>query len=364
MAVDDRIRVGLVGYGLGGEVFHAPLIESEPRMRLAAVVTSNEERARGVRSRYPGTRVHATLTEMLADPGELDLVVITTPNSHHAEQAAAALDAGLPVVVDKPFTATAAEARDVITRARERALMLTVFQNRRWDNDMRTVRELIDTGALGKVHRFESRFERWVPEPKDSWRDRGGPDEAAGVLYDLGSHLVDQALCLFGTVRSVYAEMDTHRADVFADDDTFLALRHADGTRSHLWMGKLAAQPGPRFRVLGDAGAYTKYGLDPQEAALREGKLPGESDWGVEPESEWGIVGVPSDERPYPSKPGCYQDFYAGVASSLDSDTPPPVAPEDALACLSVIEAARESVAGGGVVAPPVDPVTPTGSSA
>ncbi|WP_092601062.1 Gfo/Idh/MocA family oxidoreductase [Actinopolyspora xinjiangensis] len=344
-----QFRVGLFGYGLAGAAFHAPLIEAQPRLRLDAVVTSSPERAERVAARHPRTRVHTTAEELFERADELDLVVVATPNSSHADLTARALDAGIPVVVDKPFTPTSAEARELISRANDRAVPLTVFQNRRWDSDMLTLRELLDSEALGEVHRFESRFERWVPVPKDSWRDRGGPEEAGGVLYDLGSHLVDQALCLFGDVESVYAETETIRPGVGADDDTFLSLRHTGGVHSHLWVSKLAAQQGPRFRVLGDRAAFTKYGLDPQEAALRQGRVPGEQGWGEEPRESWGSLGVEPETRPHPSAPGRYQDFYAAVVETLESGAAPPVDPADALRGLEVIEAARRSAAGGSV---------------
>ncbi|MGJ7905016.1 Gfo/Idh/MocA family oxidoreductase [Actinopolyspora sp. H202] len=353
MDSEGRFRVGLFGYGLAGSAFHAPLIAAQPRLRLDAVVTSSGQRAEQVVSRYPEARVHSDATELFRRADEMDLLVIATPNSSHAELTARALDAGVPVVVDKPFTPTAEEARELISRAEDRGVPLTVFQNRRWDNDMLTVRELLDSDSLGRVHRFESRFERWVPVAKDSWRDQGGPGEAGGVLYDLGSHLIDQALCLFGDVESVYAEMDTIRPDVAADDDTFLALRHTGGQYSHLWVSKLAAQQGPRFRVLGDRAAFTKYGLDPQEAALRQGSLPGEPGWGEEPRENWGSLGVEPETRPWPSRPGRYQDFYAGVVRTLESGVAPPVDPADALRGLEVIEAARRSVADGSVVTLP-----------
>ncbi|PRW65108.1 Gfo/Idh/MocA family oxidoreductase [Actinopolyspora mortivallis] len=348
----ERLRVGLLGYGLAGEVFHAPLIRAEPRMRLDAVMTGNQRRAEQVRQDHPGTRVFPRAESLFERSDELDLVVVATPNSSHAELTGRALDAGLPVVVDKPFTPTAAQARDLVERARRRAVPLTVFQNRRWDSDVLTLRRVLEAGELGRVHRFESRFERWVPTPKDSWRDSGGPEDAAGVLYDLGSHLVDQARLLFGPVESVYAEMRTLRDGVRADDDSFVALRHSGGVNSHLWTGKLAAQQGPRLRVLGDRGAFTKYGMDAQEAALRAGGLPGDPDWGSEDESLWATVGVGERTRRCPSEPGRYQDFYAGVASALESGGEMPVDPADAVHGLAVIEAAIRSARNGSVETP------------
>ncbi|GAB3280371.1 Gfo/Idh/MocA family protein [Parasphingorhabdus pacifica] len=342
MVASLPLRVGLIGYGIGGAVFHAPLIDANPQLRLTAVVTRNPERRNEIHAQYPDTQVVADASELLDRAGELDLVVVASPNRTHVEMTEAALEAGLPVVVDKPFTPSVSEATELIDHARARDLMLTVFQNRRWDNDMLTVRKLIDEGELGAVHRFESRFERWVPTPKPGWREKGGPDEAGGVLYDLGSHLIDQALMLFGPVSTVYAEIDWRRPEVEVDDDAFVALTHENGVRSHLWVGKFAAQHGPRFRLLGDRAAYTKFGLDPQENELREGKRPAEN-WGVESRERWGLLGSEGEVRPLATVPGNYPAFYDGVVAALRDGTPPPVDPADASAGLRIIEAARRS---------------------
>lgn len=348
MSASLPLRVGLIGYGIGGAVFHAPLIDANPRLRLDAVVTANPQRQQQVRAEYPDTEVLDDASALLARSAELDLVVVASPNRTHVELATAALDSGLPVVVDKPFTPTVAEGSALIEHARARGLLLTVFQNRRWDNDLRTVRTLIDSGELGTVHRFESRFERWVPTPKPGWREQGGAEEAGGVLYDLGSHLIDQALLLFGPVTAVYAEVDCRRPGVEVDDDSFVALTHADGVHSHLWMGKFAAQHGPRFRVLGDRAAYTKFGLDPQEAELRAGRRPAEG-WGEEPKERWGVLGTVDDERPVATEAGWYPAFYDGVVDALTGSVPPPVDPADAVTVIRVIEAARRSAERGTV---------------
>ncbi|GAB3700866.1 Gfo/Idh/MocA family protein [Saccharopolyspora tripterygii] len=337
----DELKVGLVGYGSGGAIFHAPLIAAHPRLRLDAVVTSNPDRQAQVRADLPGSEPVADLDALFAR--EPDLVVITTPNRTHVELAKAALDAGVPVVVDKPFTPTAQEGRELVEHARDRGLLLTVFQNRRWDSDIRTVRKVLAGGELGRVHRFESRFDRWSPEPKPTWRDSGGAEDVAGLLYDLGSHLIDQALQLFGPVASVYAEIDRRRPGVRADDDSFVSLTHANGVRSHLWMSKLAAAPGPRLRVLGDQGTFTKDGTDPQEADLRAGKRPVDDSWGRESEVVWGELGDGESTRKIPSEPGAYQAFYDGVVEAITARGPAPVDPADAVAGLDIIAAAQRS---------------------
>ncbi|MER8231964.1 Gfo/Idh/MocA family oxidoreductase [Streptomyces sp. NPDC094049] len=348
------LRVGLVGYGLAGSVFHAPLIAASGDLMLAAVTTRDPERAAGARAAHPGVRVAASPEELWADgPEELDLIVVASPNRTHVAVATAALEAGLPVVVDKPLAGTATEARALAALAEERGLLLSVFQNRRWDNDFRTLRGLLAEGALGEVQRFESRFERWRPRPKGGWRESGAPEEIGGLLYDLGSHVVDQALVLFGPVVTVYAESDVRRPGAEADDDTFLALTHASGVRSHLYVSATAAQLGPRFRVLGRDAGFVKYGLDPQEAALREGlrPVPGAA-WGEEPEELWGRLGAGESPLtgggvPVASLPGDYPAYYAAVAAALRGAGENPVTAHEAAAALDVLAAARRSAREG-----------------
>ncbi|GAA2479139.1 Gfo/Idh/MocA family protein [Streptomyces gobitricini] len=345
------LRVGLVGYGLAGSAFHAPLIAATEGLVLDTVVTSDPERQQQARDAFPDVRCAASPDELWARAGELDLIVIASPNKTHVPLATAALDAGLPVVVDKPVAGTAAEARGLAALAEERGLLLSVFQNRRWDNDFRTLRSLIERGELGDVQRFESRFERWRPRLKGGWRESGAPEEFGGLLYDLGSHVVDQALVLFGPATRVYAEADVRREGAEADDDTFIAITHAGGVRSHLYVSATAAQLGPRFRVLGSRAGYVKYGLDPQEAALREGERPGPG-WGVEPEGMWGALGAGESPltgggTPVPSLPGDYPAYYALIATALRDGTPPPVTAREAAAALDVLEAARRSARDG-----------------
>ncbi|GAA2422050.1 Gfo/Idh/MocA family protein [Streptomyces coeruleofuscus] len=341
------LRVGLVGYGLAGSVFHAPLIAATEGLVLDTVVTSNPERQQQARAEFPDVRLTAGPDELFDRAGELDLIVVASPNKTHVPLATAALEAGLPVVVDKPVAGTAAEARELAALAEERGLLLSVFQNRRWDNDFLTLHKLVTEGELGDVWRFESRFERWRPKPKGGWRESGDPAEIGGLLYDLGSHVVDQALVLFGPAAAVYAESDIRRPGAETDDDTFIAITHTNGVRSHLYASATTAQLGPRFRVLGSAAGYVKYGLDPQEAALRDGHRPGPG-WGVEPESLWGRVGsgespVTGGGRPEPTLPGDYPAYYAAVAKALLEGAPNPVTALEAAAALDVLEAARRS---------------------
>ncbi|MFH7595150.1 Gfo/Idh/MocA family oxidoreductase [Streptomyces racemochromogenes] len=356
------LRVALIGYGLAGSVFHAPLVSATEGLVLDTVVTSDPGRQAQARAAHPGVRVAATADALWERAGDaedpLGLVVIASPNKTHVPLATAALTAGIPVVVDKPLAATAAEARELAALAERTGTFLSVFQNRRWDNDFLTVRRLLADGELGEIQRFESRYERWRPQLKGGWRESGAPEEIGGLLYDLGSHVVDQALVLFGPAVRVYAETDVRRPGAEADDDTFIALTHANGVRSHLYVSATAAQLGPRFRVLGSRAGYVKYGLDPQEAALREGLRPGGPDgaaWGEEPEHLWGRVGsgespLTGGGDPVPTVPGDYPAYYAAVAEALRTGGPAPVTAHEAADCLAVLEAARTSSHEGSVV--------------
>jgi predicted dehydrogenase len=334
-------KVALLGYGLAGSVFHAPFISTTPALELSVVVTGDDERRKQALREHPGVTVVGTADEVWERAAELDLAVIATPNSSHVPLGLAALEAGLGVVVDKPLALNAAEGSRLVDAAAERGLMLTVFQNRRWDGDFLTLRRLLDANDLGRVHRFESRFERWRPQLGDGWRERVPPEEGGGLLLDLGSHLVDQAVQLFGSVRALYAEVDARRKGAVAADDVFLALEHESGVRSHLWASVLAAEPGPRFRVLGDRAAYVKHGLDVQEEELRAGRSPTEPDWGKEPRERWGRLLTGKEQREVPTEPGSYSSFYAGVAASLHDGAPPPVDPRDAVGVLKLLDEAR-----------------------
>ena len=344
------IRVGLLGYGLAGRVFHAPLVASTPGMRLDAIVTADAGRRRQARQDHPQARLLDSGAQRWATAGDLDLVVIATPNRLHVPLALAAIEAGIPVVVDTPLAPSAAEGRAVRAAAERAGVPLTVFQNRRWDGDFLTVRRLIDDGSLGRVLRFESRFERWRPDVEAGFRESGDPDDAGGQLFDLGAHLVDQALRLFGPVVTVYAELDRRRAGAAVDDDAFVALAHASGTRSHLWMSAVAAQAGPRLRVLGDRAAYVKSGLDAQEDALRAGERPGDIGWGEETPDRWGLVGAGAALRAVRTERGRYEDFYAAVVAALRDASPMPVDPADSIDVLELLEAARLSAASGETV--------------
>jgi predicted dehydrogenase len=330
------LRTAVVGFGTAGRVFHAPFLAAASDYALVAVVTGNERRRADVLARYPGAEV-VDRAEALLDR-ELDLVVIGSPPATHAELAHAFLDAGVAVVVDKPFTVTAAEGRALVAKATRLGVPLTVFQNRRWDGDFRTLRRLLADGALGEVWRFESRFEWWKPDRGSSWKTETPVDAGGGILHDLGTHVIDQALLLFGDAEPVHHELFTRRPGGAAPDDAFVVLRHESGVVSHLWMNGLAGQVGPRFRVLGSGGGFTKHGLDPQEAALRDGAQPTGPGFGHEPETAWGRLGLDGATRAVPTEPGRYGEFYARLAMALRSGGPLPVDPVDSVRVIELIE--------------------------
>jgi predicted dehydrogenase len=352
MSSNGAVQVALIGYGVAGEHFHAPLINATPGLELAAIVTSDTERAARAQKRYPGVVVHPRPYEIFAEASRYGLVVVASPNASHVSLATAALDAGLPVVVDKPLAASAADAQRLVEHAKAAGLLLTVFQNRRWDSDFLTLQRLIQAGDLGTVWRFESRFERWRPQPKPGWRESGDRAEGGGILLDLGSHLVDQALVLFGPVTRVYATVDRRRPGVTVEDDACIELSHASGVRSTLWVSAVAADLGPRLRVLGSRAAYVVNGLDCQEDSLRAGDDPARPGWGRESPGRWGRIVVGDQSHTVARGPGQYQAFYPKVRDALRLAGPLPVKPEDAVMTLRVLDAARRSAERSEVVRP------------
>jgi scyllo-inositol 2-dehydrogenase (NADP+) len=345
------IRVALIGFGLGGACFHAPLIAATPGLRLATVVTGNADRAAQALRDYPDVQVVGSPDQLWQNAADHDLVVISTPNRSHVPLALAAIDAGLPIVIDKPLAPTVTQARQVLAAAKEKKLAVSAYHIRRWDSECRTLQGLLERGDLGRVLRFESRLERWRPEPKAGWKESIDPLDAGGMLYDIGSHLIDQALYLFGPVREVYAQIDVRRAGAATDDDVFVALTHQNGVRSHLWTSCLAAQTGARMRVMGDRASFVKQHGDVQEAALRAGARLGQAGWGEDPSAQWGVLSDGATQRVVPSMPGAYQEFYAGMVRALRDGVPVPVDPEDAVAGLAIIEAAQRSSAQRAVIA-------------
>jgi predicted dehydrogenase len=342
MAGSTPIRTAIVGYGLSGRIFHAPFIAADPRFSIEAIATSDPARRAQAAREHPGAAIAGSPGELLAQ--SFDLVVLGSPAHVHLEQGLAALAGGAALVVDKPFAASVAEAEQLIAAASAAGRPLIVFQNRRWDGDFLTVRRLLAGGALGKVHRFESTFERWSPELGQRWQDTTTTSQGAGIAFDLGSHLVDQALQLFGPATLTAAELSILRPGGVSADEAFLSLLHDSGTRSHLTMSRFATQVGPRFRVLGSTAGFKVYGLDGQEPALVAGATPADADFGVVPEDAWGTLGIEGSGAPpvrVPTERGDYAAFYAGVAATIRDGAPPPVDPGEALAALRIIAQAH-----------------------
>ncbi|BCB83650.1 Gfo/Idh/MocA family protein [Phytohabitans suffuscus] len=336
--MSDPIRAAIIGYGLAGRVFHAPLISADPAYELAGIVTANAERSAAAAAQYPSTRILSSVDELLVAGDGFDVVVVCAPTPDHAAVATRTLERGLATVVDKPLAVQSVEAAELIELAELGGTPLTVFQNRRWDGDFLTVRKLVESGALGDVWRFESRFEWRSTRPRPQWKQETAGVDGGGVAYDLGAHLIDQAVQLFGPVESYYGELDRHRPAAVNDDDSFIALTHSSGVRSHLAMSSMVAQRGTRFRVLGSSGGFTKWGLDPQESQLAGGMSPLDGAFGVEPEQAWGRLGRDGEATAVPTERGGYREFYARLAGALRGSGPLPVDPRDALVAIGIIE--------------------------
>ena len=338
------VRIGLAGYGLGGRYFHAPLIASAANCEFLGVVTTSPERRRQVAEDL-GLPAFAALADLAGAGAEA--VAISTPAATRVTLAQQALRLGLAAVCDKPFAPDAEVARATVELAERLEVPLTVYQNRRWDSDFLTVRELLSQGALGTLTVFESRFERFRPQ--------SGPSPAGGgALLDFGSHLADQALVLAGPVTGVYAEMHYRAGPDGLDDDDFIALTHQSGARSHLWGSWRQGSPGPRFRVAGTKGAYVIQDVDGQEAQLRSGGSPAKAgdQWGIEPPEHWGHLQRGDTSEPVPSARGSWDLFYPAFAAAVRGEQPVPVNPWDAVATAAVLDAARASARIAQVVRP------------
>lgn len=346
--MSGSLRVAIAGFGLAGEVFHAPLVAATEGLALVAVTTSDEQRAARARAAYHGVHVAADADALLRDVDPIDVLVVATPNRLHIPVARAALERGIAVVMDKPLAADAASAAALVDDFAAANVPFTVFQNRRWDGDFRTVQRMIASGELGAITRFESRMERFRPEVNgDAWRELADADEGGGLLLDLGAHLVDQALMLFGPPRRVYSEIAARRPGAQVEDDVFVALEHRDGVRSHLWMSSIAPVGGRSLRVSGTRAGIETPGLDPQEDQLAAGLRPGDATWG---EGEPARCADDGGERWMPIDPGAYEQFYTSVRDALRDGAAMPVDPRDSVAALRIIEAARHSAQAAAII--------------
>jgi scyllo-inositol 2-dehydrogenase (NADP+) len=336
------MRVGLIGYGMAGQVFHAPVIAAVPGLRLAKVV---ERRGETSRQRYPWVEVVREAAALFEDEA-IELIVVATPNASHYDLTRQALLAGKHVVVDKPFTLTSEQARQLIELARQQNRVLSVFQNRRWDGDFQTVRQIVRQGCLGRLVEYESHFDRFRNyfSPERAWREEGGP--GSGVLFDLGSHLIDQAQVLFGLPQMLTADIRSQREAGKADDQFELIL-HYDQLKVTLKAGLLVREPGPRFALHGTEGSFVKYGVDPQEEALKRGLSPGEPDWGLEPKEQWGTLNTQIGGLHFHGKVetarGCYQAYYENVHQAITGQAELIVKPEEARNTIRMIELALQS---------------------
>lgn len=334
------IDVALFGFGLAGAMFHAPLIMAESRLRLTRVVSSRPD---DVRKTHPQALVSRHSEAVLSDPA-VQLVVITTPNHTHASLARDALLAGKHVVVDKPFVTDTADAADLIRLARDRGRMLTIFHNRRWDGDFLTVTRLVKDGCLGDISLAEMRWDRLRPQVKQGWREV--PAAGAGLLADLGPHLIDQALRLFGFPDAIGGDVACQRTDALVDDYFEITL-HYGAKRVILSASTLVAAPRPRFALHGSEASFVKYGIDPQEAKLRAGGSPRDLDYGVDRPEDHGTLTSGAGSRRIPTETGDWRIFYERVADAIIDGAAPPVDPGDALAGLSLIESAHRSARDG-----------------
>ncbi len=337
-SMSSSLNVALVGFGYVGRSFHAPLIGAVDGLTLHTIVSSRPD---DVRAEWPAVHVVANLSDALADP-EVDLVVLATPNDLHAPQAHAALEAGQHVVIDKPFTVTVDEAEQVAEHAVRAGRLLSVFHNRRWDSDFLTLRSLIAADALGDIVSFESHFDRFRPTIRNRWRERAGP--GSGLWIDLGPHLIDQVLQLFGPPIGIRLDLAIQREGAETDDYFHSVLRY-DNWRAILHASTLAPAHDLRYAVHGRRGSFIKNGLDAQELALKAGRTPGDAGWGVDPRpgTLTFVDGEAVGTRVVEGIPGDYRQYYAAVRDAILGTGSNPVTPEDGLAVMRLIEKGVES---------------------
>ena len=336
------IEVGLVGFGLAGRAFHAPVIRAVPGLHLAAILqrTGNEAAAQ-----YPDVRVVRSMDELLSIR-EIQLVVIATPNDTHYATARQCLEAGRDVVVDKPFTTTLDEAKSLVEFAKKAGRLITVYQNRRYDGDFQAIRKLTEEGTLGCIVRFETHYDRYRPQLKPgAWRETMRP--GSGILFDLAPHLIDHALVLFGLPEAVTADVRIERENAVADDAFDIMFHYPRALRAVLRSSILAAAPRPHFVLLGTQGSFVKQTMDPLENNLRHGNIPKDGPWGAEPEEHWGLLTVPDGDgfthRRIPSVNCDFRDYYANIRDTLLGKAEPAITPEWAVNVMRLLEMARES---------------------
>ena len=335
------IKVALAGFGAGGRIYNAPIIASVEALRITKILTSSPENIKAAKRDLPKASLVKDFTEILED-SEIDLVVITTPNQLHREYAEKALKAGKHVVVEKPITPTVKEAEVLIKLAQENGRILSVNHNRRWDSDIRTIKRILEEKRLGEVVEYEAHFDRFRPELKDSWKENK-ENAGNGILYDLGSHLIDQTLWLFGFPEEVFADLRIQRENSEVVDNFELLLFYP-GLKITLKAGMMVKEPGPRYQVFGRKGCFRKWGMDVQEEALKKGIHPKDrTDWGVEPEDIWGKISSPSGDETIQSERGDYRKFYENIVASIRGEENLEVTPQQASNVIRIIELAIRS---------------------
>jgi len=335
------LRVGIIGFGFAGTTFHAPLIRTTPGMTIAAVASSNAPKVHAALGE--DVQVHADPKAMIAQ-ADVDLVVVASPNTTHYELAALALDHGRHVVVDKPFTATLQEAEDLARRARANNVLLSVYHNRRWDSSTRTAQRLLDANLLGEVRHASMYFDRFRPAPQARWKEDA--DALGGVWMDLGPHLLDEALLYFGMPEAIQADIGRLRPGSRGDDAFDVRLRYGDGLRVDLGASMLSAIPRPRLTLHGMRGSYAKQSLDPQEAMLKAGQLPGDPRmWGIDTEPGVLVTGRDGqvEQSAMPTENGAYPEYYRLVRDAILGVGPNPVPPEQAIRVMRLLDAGRRS---------------------
>ena len=335
----QTLKVGLIGYGMAGSVFHAPLVTTVEGLELTTVVSSD---AAKVRKDYPVVSVVPGVEALLSDPN-IDVVVVASPNSTHYQYAKQALEAGKHVVVDKPFAIRVREADELIALAKAKGRLISVFQNRRYDNDFLTVRKVLAEGLLGEIYSYEAHYDMFRPQISSKWKEHAG--EGTGALYDLGPHLIDQALQLFGAPQTVFADLANQRAGAEVDDFFHLVLGYGK-LRVVLQSCWVVKQPGPHFQVHGTKGSLIKYGLDSQQPDLQKGLRPGHPQWGRDPEQFYAELTVGTAitaKSRIETIPGCYENYYKELYASITMGAPLTVKPEESRSALLVIELALQS---------------------
>lgn len=334
------IKVALVGFGTGGSLFHAPVIDSVPELSLSAIITGNCTRQNQAKLSYPQAEIYDSIERLFSSRPDIDLVVLTTPNNTHHSLALKALSANLHVVVDKPFALTTIEAKEMLSLASKQNKIICPYQNRRYDSDYLTLKKIIQNDAVGKIMRLESRIERYRRVPKaGGWRETTSARDGGGVLYDLGSHLIDQIVHLFGAPQKLaYARLEQMR-QLGTSDDATLILDYSDFC-VHIHASMICASGGPRFKLLGLEGAFVKEQGDIQEDQLRAGISPASATFGIEPESNRAILIKGDSQENVPVQQGKWTDFYRQMASAIKDNAPPPVSQLEVLSTISIIEQA------------------------